>query len=108
LNLVDGCIPSDMASGTREELEEERRLLYVAMTRACDQLHLVQPQRFYVHGQHRLGDRHVYAPRSRFILTAMLPLYERVTWPPRAAAADAAPTPVASVDVGARLRVMWR
>src|SRR5215831_5815805 len=38
LNVVDGCIPSDMSTGTVEEIEEERRLLYVAMTRAKDQL----------------------------------------------------------------------
>ena len=29
LNVVDGCIPSDMATGTPEEIEEERRLLHV-------------------------------------------------------------------------------
>jgi DNA helicase-2/ATP-dependent DNA helicase PcrA len=33
LNCVDGCIPSDLATGSSEEIEEERRLLYVAMTR---------------------------------------------------------------------------
>src|SRR5205823_8068036 len=66
LNVVDGCIPSDMATGTSEEIDEERRLLYVAMTRAKDTLHLVVPQRFYVHQQSALGDRHVYASRSRF------------------------------------------
>jgi len=64
LNLVDGCMPSDLGAGTSAELEEERRLLYVAMTRAKDDLHLVVPQRFFVHGQHSKGDRHVYASRS--------------------------------------------
>ena len=53
LNAVDGCIPSDLGAGTSDEIEEERRLLYVAMTRAKDALHLVMPQRFYVHGQAR-------------------------------------------------------
>lgn len=62
-----GRIPSDLATGTTAEIEEERRLLYVAMTRARDQLHLVVPQRFYVHGQAAKGDRHVYASRTRFI-----------------------------------------
>ena len=38
LNVVDGCIPSDLATGTSAEIEEERRLLYVAMTRAKDHL----------------------------------------------------------------------
>ena len=67
LNVVDGCIPSDMATGSAEEIEEERRLLYVAMTRAKDQLMLLLPQRFYVHQQARRGDKHLYASRTRFI-----------------------------------------
>jgi DNA helicase II / ATP-dependent DNA helicase PcrA len=41
LNCVDRCIPSDLGTGTSAEIEEERRLLYVAMTRARDGLHLV-------------------------------------------------------------------
>src|SRR6202795_4692654 len=45
LNAVDGCIPSDLGTGTTAEIEEERRLLYVAMTRARDDLHLIVPQR---------------------------------------------------------------
>lgn len=46
-------MPPDLGAGTTEELEEERRLLYVAMTRARDDLHLLVPQRFFVHGQSR-------------------------------------------------------
>jgi DNA helicase II / ATP-dependent DNA helicase PcrA len=56
LNVTDGCIPSDMAVGTREQIEEERRLLYVAMTRARQHLHLVQPLRFFRTHQHRYAD----------------------------------------------------
>ena len=67
LNVVDGCMPSDLGAGTSPEIEEERRLLYVAMTRAKDDLHLMVPQRFFTHGQHARGDRHVYASRTRFI-----------------------------------------
>ena len=61
LNCVDGCIPSDLATGTTEEIEEERRLLYVAMTRAKDHLHLIVPQRFYSHQQQNRGSHHMYA-----------------------------------------------
>jgi DNA helicase-2/ATP-dependent DNA helicase PcrA len=110
LNVVDGCIPSDLGAGTSAELEEERRLLYVAMTRARDELDLIVPQRFYTHGQSARGDRHVYASRSRFIPRELLDLFERTSWP-RAASG---PIPVAlpsgppRVDVGARLREMWR
>jgi DNA helicase II / ATP-dependent DNA helicase PcrA len=64
LNVVDGCMPSDLGAGTRAELEEEIRLLYVAMTRAKDDLHLTIPQRFFTHGQNAQGDRHVYASRT--------------------------------------------
>jgi len=70
LNAVDGCIPSDMATGSPQEIEEERRLLYVAMTRAKDHLQIVVPQRFYVTQQSGYGDRHVYAGRTRFIRPA--------------------------------------
>ena len=67
LNVVDGCLPSDLSTGTSAEIEEERRLLYVAMTRAKDDLHLIVPQRFFTYGQSAKGDRHVYASRTRFI-----------------------------------------
>jgi DNA helicase-2/ATP-dependent DNA helicase PcrA len=59
LNVVDGRLPSDLGTGTSAEIEEERRLLYVAMTRAKDDLHLIVPQRFFTHGQSAQGDRHV-------------------------------------------------
>ena len=110
LNAVDGCIPSDLAAASSAELEEERRLLYVAMTRAKDDLHIILPQRFFTHGQHAHGDRHVYAARTRFIPDGVLGFFERTTWP---LAAAASPTgqkadPVVRVDVGARMRGMWR
>jgi len=108
LNVVDGCLPSDLAAGTSEEIEEERRLLYVAMTRAKDDLDLVVPQRFFVHGQHARGDRHVYASRTRFIPSTLLNLFEPVSWPPATATGEsAAGLAPAMVDVRARLRGMW-
>ena len=109
LNVVDGCIPSDLGAGTTAEIEEERRLLYVAMTRAKDNLHLITPQRFFTHGQHPQGDRHVYASRTRFIPKALLRHFECVTWP-RASAASGERQGARQmrVDVGARMRAMWR
>jgi DNA helicase II / ATP-dependent DNA helicase PcrA len=108
LNCVDGCIPSDLATGSSEEIEEERRLLYVAMTRAKDDLALVTPQRFYVHGQPRNGDRSVYASRTRFIPPPLLRHFDRQTWPE----AESAPRRTAPdgprVDLQARMRAMWR
>jgi DNA helicase-2/ATP-dependent DNA helicase PcrA len=108
LNLVDGCIPSDMATGKPAQIEEERRLLYVAMTRAKEHLYLVQPLKFFRTQQHRFGDSHMMAPRSRFLPDDILTLFTRTAAPvPRAAAEMPAPQPVVSIDVGARLRDMW-
>jgi DNA helicase II / ATP-dependent DNA helicase PcrA len=110
LNVVDGCIPSDLAAGTQDEIDEERRLLYVAMTRAKDDLHLLVPQRFFTHGQNPLGDRHVYATRTRFIPDRLLGLFDRTRWPTAAASAraDARNPKGVRVDVGAQMRRMWR
>ena len=80
LNVVDGCIPSDMSTGSAEEIEEERRLLYVAMTRAKEHLHLVVPNRFFIKQQAQMGDRHVYASRTRFLTPAMLKHFEECVW----------------------------
>jgi DNA helicase-2/ATP-dependent DNA helicase PcrA len=111
LNLVDGCIPSDLGTGSSEELEEERRLLYVAMTRAKDELHLMVPQRFYVHQQSASGDRHVYALRSRFIASEILSQFEERTWPLAEAQACGTAVPAASsvkVDLAATMNALWR
>jgi DNA helicase-2/ATP-dependent DNA helicase PcrA len=108
LNVVDGCIPSDLGTGTTAEIEEERRLLYVAMTRAKDTLHLVVPQRFFTHGQNSHGDRHVYASRTRFIPTSLLQHFECITWPLASAADQRHRASQVRVDVGARMRGMWR
>ena len=112
LNVVDGCIPSDMGTGTSEEIEEERRLLYVAMTRAKEQLHLMVPQRFYVHQQAAYGDRHVYASRSRFLPGALTALFESCAWPVVAEGKEGAQsTPgeaAAKVDIAARVRALWQ
>jgi DNA helicase-2/ATP-dependent DNA helicase PcrA len=91
LNVVDGCTPSDLGTGSTPELEEERRLLYVAMTRAKDNLDLVVPHRFFTHGQNAYGDRHVYASRTRFIPAALLARFESTTWPPAYAAGSLSP-----------------
>jgi DNA helicase-2/ATP-dependent DNA helicase PcrA len=77
LNCVDGCIPSDLGVGSTPEIEEERRLLYVAMTRAKDHLHLVVPHRFFVHQQRNNGDRHMYAVRTRFVPNAITRHFEQ-------------------------------
>jgi DNA helicase-2/ATP-dependent DNA helicase PcrA len=87
LNVTDGSFPSEFATGRAESIDEERRLLYVAMTRAKRELHLVQPVRFYVTQQSVVGDRYVTAARSRFMSGSLLMRFEQRSWP--AAADDA-------------------
>jgi DNA helicase-2/ATP-dependent DNA helicase PcrA len=108
LNAADGCIPSDLATGHPAEIEEERRLLYVAMTRARNSLALIHPLRFFIRQQARLGDRHVFTPRTRFIPDAILDKFERVV--PGRDDRGAALTPSSRrprVDVAGRLRATW-
>jgi len=108
LNVVDGCIPSDMATGSVEEIEEERRLLYVAMTRARNHLHLLVPQRFYVTQQAARGDRHLYAGRTRFIEASAAKEFLQVVWPAPPTQPPAVPAPAATIDLRNRLRAAWR
>ncbi|MGH8781523.1 ATP-dependent helicase [Paraburkholderia sp.] len=112
LNGVDGCLPSDLGTGSDEEIEEERRLLYVAMTRAKEDLHIVVPQRFYVHNQTHLGDRHVWASRTRFIPAGLLPHFDAYAWPRVApptvpTAAGLAAAAQAKLEIATKLRKMW-
>lgn len=109
LNVVDGCIPSDVATRNSAEVEEERRLLYVAMTRAKDSLDLIVPQRFYVTQQMGMGDRHVYAGRTRFIPNRLLGLFEQISWPPPPPELQGSPASrQAAIDLAAKMRDMWR
>jgi DNA helicase-2/ATP-dependent DNA helicase PcrA len=107
LNVVDGCIPSDMATGAAAEIEEERRLLYVAMTRARQQLQLVVPQRFYVTQQASTASRHVYGSLSRFIPPHVAALFERLQRDADTPCADVVAPAVPAVDIAARLRASW-
>ena len=66
IHTSDGCLPSDMSTGSDQEIEEELRLAYVAMTRARNFLYVTWPLRYY-HKWSATSDRHSYAQMSRFL-----------------------------------------
>ena len=108
LNVTDGNFPSEFATGDARLIDEERRLLYVAMTRARQSLSLLAPLRFYVTQQRRDGDRHVYGARSRFVTEKLLATME-VSRHGSPATGPAQGTRIGrKIDVAARSRGMWQ
>jgi DNA helicase-2/ATP-dependent DNA helicase PcrA len=108
IHASDGNVPSDMATGSREEIDEERRLFYVALTRARDRLTVLFPQRYYVAGRGPT-DRHGYAQPSRFLTEDVTECLDRST-----AGSDhadglvfGAVAPGGTAAVRASLRTMW-
>ena len=115
LNVADGNFPSEFSTGKPEMIEEERRLLYVAMTRARNELHLCAPLRYSVTQQAKDGDAHIYGAKSRFMTDKVLDCFERTTYRSlHGAESLRAGEPVglragepATVDVVAQLKEMW-
>jgi DNA helicase-2/ATP-dependent DNA helicase PcrA len=109
LNVVDGSFPSEFSTGKAELVDEERRLLYVAMTRARNELVLCAPLKFMLTQQPRNGDAHVYGARSRFVTEKLLKCCEQGAYhgsnPQEGALVDTARTD--SIDVGSKLKDMW-
>jgi DNA helicase II / ATP-dependent DNA helicase PcrA len=108
LNVADGNFPSEYATNDIKTLEEERRLLHVAMTRAKQNLHLMQPLKYWVPEQPKYGDKHVYGAKSRFLSDKILTQLETIYWP-RALAQVAEPAANYGVlnDIQSKLRSLW-
>jgi DNA helicase-2/ATP-dependent DNA helicase PcrA len=98
LALYDGNFPADMAAGSRESIDEERRLLYVAMTRARRRLHLYVPVRYY-HRPRGIDDAHGYGKASRFLTDEVQRTCEVVRRGEDLTAPGAAPPPARRVEV---------
>lgn len=107
LHVADGTFPSEYSTNSAASLDEERRLMYVAMTRAKNRLELMSPLRYYVTEQHRHGDRHVYGATSRFLTPAVMAHFETATDRPGAQAAAAKAIAGVRLDLGAAARDLW-
>jgi DNA helicase-2/ATP-dependent DNA helicase PcrA len=110
LNVVDGSFPSEFSTGKTELIEEERRLLYVALTRAQNDLALVVPLKFHLTNQSRQGDAHVYGGRSRFMTEKVLKHLEATSFQGSSHGGGDNLRPDAessTLDVSARLKEMW-
>ncbi|HUJ64965.1 MAG TPA: ATP-dependent helicase, partial [Acidimicrobiales bacterium] len=108
IHAADGMFPSDLATGNQEDIEEERRLFYVAVTRAQQSLHVYAPLRYHHSGPFGRGDAHSYAQRTRFLPPAANGLLEHR--PVRARPADSGPAVAIadlSTSVDASLTSLW-
>jgi DNA helicase-2/ATP-dependent DNA helicase PcrA len=107
MHAADGNIPSDMATGSSDEIEEERRLFYVACTRARDQLYVTHPLRYYTQPWAK-ADTHGYAQRSRFLSATVLQHFAQVQAVPEPPDADGEPLErTTSASIRAGIRSLW-
>jgi len=107
LNVTDGSFPSEFAGGKPQQIEEERRLLYVAITRARAQLELIHPLRFHMTQQPRFGDKHVYGARSRFLTERVLACFRQEATPIEEPVETRLGAAHVQVDAGGRLGELW-
>ena len=101
-------IPLAKATRTSDEIEEELRVLHVAMTRAKDELDLIVPQRLFMYQQN--DDQHAYARMSRFIPKSIHHAFERKPWRERASERTFSRSKWHSrrIDVASSVEGMWR
>jgi len=106
IHAADGCLPSDMSTGSDEEIEEELRLTYVAMTRARDFLYVLWPQRYYLR-PFGLSDKHNYAQCSRFFTDEVVHTMDEAAPSRKVSLEDTAIQTSHKDNIAARIRYMW-
>jgi ATP-dependent DNA helicase UvrD/PcrA len=106
IHAADGMIPSDMSTSNQEEIEEERRLFYVALTRARDNLYVYFPLRFYRRPR-GLDDNHHFAQLTRFLPEQVQSLFDRRTAGPAVLSSPRSASPAPRETVDSLLRSLW-
>jgi DNA helicase-2/ATP-dependent DNA helicase PcrA len=108
IHAADGMIPSDMSTGDKEAIEEERRLFYVALTRARDNLYVYFPLRFYRRPK-SLEDAHHFAQLTRFLPPPVQSLFDQrtVVSPEAPVSAASRPSTTRAASVDALLTALW-
>ncbi len=108
IHAADGNIPLDMSLKDPDGLEEERRLFYVAATRARSYLAVYVPLRFHVN-RHAHDDRHIWAQPSRFLSGSVAQTFDEITHlRPQDMGVIDLPVIDAPGAVGAELQDLWR
>jgi DNA helicase-2/ATP-dependent DNA helicase PcrA len=107
LNVADGNFPSEFSTGKPEMVEEERRLLYVAMTRARNELHICAPLKYDVVSKPKDSDAHLYGAKSRFMTDKVLSCFDQTSYRSARGVDSLRAGEAATVDVVAQLKEMW-
>jgi len=107
IHAADGCLPSDMATGSDAEIEEELRLTYVAMSRARDFLYVLWPLRYYHRSRGATTDSHSYAQLCRFFTAETLSTMDRAGYAETGGGAEEAIAVKSTVDILSRVRETW-
>jgi DNA helicase-2/ATP-dependent DNA helicase PcrA len=108
IHAADGCLPSDMATGNDEEIEEELRLTYVAMTRARNFLYVLWPLRYYHKSSGNLTDNHSYAQLCRFFAKEVIATMDCYGSDGHPGGNDAHISGLPVARTGDRIAEMWR
>jgi len=98
IGAYDGNFPADMAASTEESIAEERRLFYVALTRARRRLHVYVPFRYY-HRPRGRDDAHGYGQASRFLTDAVQGLFGITRRPEAVAPSSGQAQPERQIEV---------
>ncbi len=107
MHVSDGTFPNEFASGNEALMEEERRLLNVAMTRAKNRLVLVNPLKYFVPQQPKYLDNHVYGTKSRFLTQNVMQYIDPDVYATTPTQSKEFKRANIKVDVKSRLRAPW-